>query len=100
MLSDNLKEIRNKSGQTQRELASKIGVTPYAVCCWETGRSLPTKENIQKLCDAFKISREELFADSDNMLREDWLIEQYDKLSENKKRIVDDFILLLGRRAL
>ena len=100
MLSTNLKKLRAKTKQTQHELASAMGISMHTVCAWETGRSTPTEENVQKLCVALKTTPDELFAEEDNTTREDWLLDQYISLPENKKRLLDDFIALLGRRAL
>ena len=40
---------RNKRNLTQKQLASKMGVTQVAVAHWESGKSKPSAESYQKL---------------------------------------------------
>jgi DNA-binding transcriptional regulator YiaG len=44
-----VKDIREEVGLTQRELAEKLGVSANSISNWETGRSVPRRRNIQKL---------------------------------------------------
>ena len=53
-------ELRTKLNLSQTELAEKIGVTNKAVSKWETGKSKPTTNAIQKLASLFKIDIDEL----------------------------------------
>ncbi|EGD47088.1 helix-turn-helix domain protein [Ruminiclostridium papyrosolvens DSM 2782] len=45
----NLKELRNKKGLTQIEVAVKVGVSVSAYILWEKGGCSPSPENLEKL---------------------------------------------------
>ncbi len=72
-----IKELREKQGLTQSELAEKLGVTDKAVSKWENGRGLPDISLIEPISKIFNISTIELLSGekisntniSSNMLR-------------------------------
>ncbi len=49
----NLKEIRERSGFTQRQVADRLKVTPAAVSKWERNTNEPNMGQITKMCDMF-----------------------------------------------
>jgi len=57
---EKLKALRKKHGMTQEELAKKIGVSLSAVRHYENGRNLPSKKTMEKICEIFKTTPEEL----------------------------------------
>ena len=79
-----IKELRNKAGMKQSELAEKIGVSMYTVSmytvsCWERGIRKPEIGSIRKICDFFNISLSEFFADEkvvSNIREEDIVTEK------------------------
>lgn len=54
-------ERRKAVGFTQMQLAEKLNITDRAVSKWETGRSMPDSSIMPELCDALKISINDLF---------------------------------------
>lgn len=46
---ENLKELREKKGLTQIDLAKLVGVSANAYRNWEYGASYPNEENMKKL---------------------------------------------------
>ena len=50
-----IKELRRVKHITQKELASRCGITPNALCNIEKGNSFPSQSNIQKICEAMCI---------------------------------------------
>lgn len=50
-----IKEIREKNGLTQRDLADKLNVTYQAVSKWENGKNLPDISIIKKISKEFSI---------------------------------------------
>ena len=62
-----IKEIREKNGLTQKDLADKLNVTYQAVSKWETGKNLPDISIIKKISDEFSI-------DIDNFLKGEYKI--------------------------
>jgi len=47
--NEDVKEIRNSTGLSQKALADKLGVSSAAVSHWETGRSAPRTSHVQRL---------------------------------------------------
>ena len=55
-----MKEMRKRSGMTQKEVAQQIGVTQGAVWQWESGMVMPTAVNLQKLAATLNCTVDEL----------------------------------------
>lgn len=60
-ISQNIKEIRLKSGMSQEEFAERIGVSRQTVINWEKGKSLPSVEKIRVIINQCSTSFEEIF---------------------------------------
>lgn len=60
MLSDNLIQLRRKSGLSQEQLAEKIGVSRQAISKWECGQSTPDLDKLMLLSELFNVSLDEL----------------------------------------
>ena len=56
---------RKELGLTQKELAELVEVTDKSVSKWERGNGLPDVSRLKPLCDALKISMNELVAGED-----------------------------------
>lgn len=59
-ISRNIKKLRNTSGMTQEELASKIHVTRQTVSSWETDRTQPDLQILQSIAEVFGVEPEEI----------------------------------------
>lgn len=46
-----IKKIRESRGMRQYELANRMGVKQASVSAWESGRAMPSAENLLKLAD-------------------------------------------------
>lgn len=55
-------ECRKKKGQTQSQLAEKLGITDKAVSKWETGKGLPDASIMIDLCNELEINVNELLS--------------------------------------
>ena len=55
-----IKEMRKRSGMTQKEVAQQIGVTQGAVWQWESGMVMPTAVNLHKLAATLNCTVDEL----------------------------------------
>jgi transcriptional regulator with XRE-family HTH domain len=55
-----LKELIDKSGFRQKEIAEKVGVTPANISQWVT-KAYPPLEGIEKVCEVLNISLAEFF---------------------------------------
>ena len=63
ILSEKIKEERNKKGYSQEKIAELIGVSRQAVTKWESGQSVPSMENLIALAGILEISLSELTSD-------------------------------------
>lgn len=60
MFKDKLKELREKEGLSQQELADKLFVSRSAVAKWENGNGLPSDVNLDSICKFFDIDKKQL----------------------------------------
>lgn len=56
-----LKELRNKKGITQYQLAELVGIDPKHMSHIETGRSFPKADLIEKFAEALNVDYTKLF---------------------------------------
>lgn len=61
----NVKNIRTKLGMTQAEFASKLGITKGTVSTWENGTRLPGLSTVNKICELFDLSYEQVIGSKD-----------------------------------
>lgn len=50
-----LAAARKNAGLTQVEAAKRLGVSSFALYCWEKGTSFPTQPKIDKICSLYNI---------------------------------------------
>ena len=62
-IGSNIKELREKHGLTQQELADIAGVSNKAVSAWETGLKEPRMGAIEKIAAHFGIRKSSLIED-------------------------------------
>lgn len=55
-----LKELRQKAGMTQKDLASKVGVTKSVISYYELSERSPSPEMLMKLASIFHVSTDYL----------------------------------------
>lgn len=58
MFKDRLKELREKAGISQYELANKLFVLRSAVAKWENGSGIPSDINLEAICKYFNVDEE------------------------------------------
>ena len=69
MIGEQIKELREKAGYSQAELARKLSVTRSSVNAWESGLSAPTAVYIIELSKLFRVSSDYLLGlDTTNVL--------------------------------
>jgi putative transcriptional regulator len=61
ILKNNLKEVRQKKGLTQEELASNVGVSRQTIISIERYRYKPSLELAMKIAKKLNINTEKLF---------------------------------------
>ena len=63
----NFKTLRIRTGLTQNELSSAIGVAQNTVSNWENGERMPSAAMLPKIAQALNCTIDELFADTDEI---------------------------------
>lgn len=58
-----IREYRTRAHLTQEALAEQLGVSRQAVAKWEGGQSVPSMENLLRLCELLGVSLEALAGD-------------------------------------
>lgn len=91
-ISERIRDIRDKNGLTQEELARKMSITRSSVNAWEMGISMPSPENLVRLSDIFNVSTDYILG-VDN--RETVSI---DNLSDEEKKIVYELVKILKKK--
>lgn len=78
------RKLRKKLGMTQSELAEKIGVTFGTVSIWERGLRMPEWATLQKMCELFGVTIEDLIENPEPAEKQNE--------SEKKEQLASDFI--------
>ena len=60
IFTQRLKELRKEGGLTQKQLAEVLETTDDSIFSWEKGRSQPSIETLQKICNYFNVSADYL----------------------------------------
>ena len=60
IFTQRLKELRKERGLTQKQLAEVLETTDDSIFSWEKGRSQPSIETLQKICNSFNESADYL----------------------------------------
>ena len=64
-LQENIRELRTRSGISQVEFASAMGVTKQCVSNWENDNVLPSVEMLLRIADYFRVSTDYLLGRSE-----------------------------------
>lgn len=56
------KNAREKSGLTQQDLATVLGVDQSTVCLWETGKTQPRAKLLPKIAEIFNCTVDDLLS--------------------------------------
>lgn len=96
VICERIRFYRENSGTEQKALAAMLGITPNSVSNWENGRSRPDVNLLPAICEALNITLYDLFGMDDpsvrNTLRQQQLIDGYEKLSDGHRLAVENMI--------
>ena len=88
-----LKELRIKSGKTQKEVAEILGRKQQIIGHWETGYSQPDANTLFTLCDIYGTTVDDAFGfnkKADTLSSDDFiLLKKYHSLDDHGKKMVD-----------
>lgn len=79
MFAEILKQLRSKKKLNQKQFANKIFVSPSAVSQYETGRTMPSRETLERIAKYFDVSTDYLLgtspiAEIEEMLNQDYCL--------------------------
>lgn len=83
----NLQYYIARSHRSQKEIAEAVGVSPSTFNEWVKGKKYPRIDKIEMLANYFGILKSDLIEEKNNKKNE--LTAQDDKLSNNKKKLID-----------
>jgi len=96
---DRLRRLRESLGITQTELAKRVGLRNSTVCSWESGRTKPDVDVLEKICIALSVPVGRLVPGSYPIgdlnlelslsARDIELVEKYNVLDDSEKAAVD-----------
>ena len=87
-----IREVRQMSGMTQKELADRIHVSRSSVESWECGQTYPSIDNCVALSETFHVSTDYFFAarPSKTVI--------LDQLSEREIQMIYDMLALFDEK--
>jgi transcriptional regulator with XRE-family HTH domain len=93
-IGNKIKQLRYKSGFTQEQLASKLGISSQSVSKWETSVSMPDITLLPLLAEEFGVSIDELFdlAPEQTLNRIEKRMEQEEELSGDIFKEYEEFL--------
>lgn len=69
-ISANIKRIRAEKGLTQDAVAQELGVTRQTISSYESGRTQPDIQTLQRLAEIYEVSLEDLLYGTHRVLRQ------------------------------
>lgn len=91
VFAQNLKDLREKMGISQRTLAKKLGAKQAAVSAYERGIQLPTVKRLIKIADFFDVSADKLLGRECRSVKDDVLSVAKSLLDEYSFKWDDDY---------
>lgn len=65
VFAEKLKQLRDRAGISQEQLAGQIGVSRQVVTKWENGTGTPKIDNLKALADYFHVTLDEMLGRTD-----------------------------------
>lgn len=105
MFSQRLKELRNRIGLSQKELAGLLRVSQQSVAKWETDKSTPNPAMLAQIAEIMGVSADYLLGSSDDLhaVPQSFLVAAdmpagYDQLTEDEKKEIEEIIAIYNKR--
>ena len=98
MFSEKLKVARKQKGLSQAALGKLLGVQAQTIGRWETGKSKPNLETVNKLCEILNIPLYSLISkDADYQLNYDeaFVIKKYRELNDDGKQMIINLLNMI-----
>ena len=93
-LGNKIKQLRHKSGLTQEQLASRLGISAQSISKWENSVAMPDISLLPMIAGEFGVSIDELFdlTVEQKLYRIEKRIETQDELYDESFREYEDFL--------
>lgn len=98
MFNEKLKAARKQKGLSQAALGKLLGVQAQTIGRWETGKSKPNLETVNKLCEILNIPLYSLISkDADYQLNYDeaFVIKKYRELNDDGKQMIINLLNMI-----
>lgn len=87
MIGDKIKELRNRKGLYQQELADKMNVSKSTIAMWETNKREPNSEMLIALANFFECSTDYLMGRDVKFNSEETTTDELVILNRNAKKL-------------
>lgn len=77
LFPETLRKLRKSKKLNQAELAKELYISPSSISQYETGRTMPNRENLNRIADYFHVSPDYLMGTSKIPEIEDMLNQEY-----------------------
>lgn len=77
LFAETLRELRQRRKLSQKQFAKEIFISPSAVSQYETGRTTPSRENLERIARFFSVSVDYLMGNSTIADIEELMNEEY-----------------------
>lgn len=102
IFSERLRTTREAKNLSQTALAERCGLQPSAISHFETGRRLPSFDNLKRLADALGVTIDYLLGRSDEMRSSGTQSQEFfrdlDKMSAQDRDIIGEFAKMLAEK--
>ncbi len=99
---ERLRTAREYRGVNQSQLAEKASMQPSAISHFETGTRKPSFDNLRYLADALDVTTDYLLGRVEEfkaLAGADKLHRHYEALDGSDRKMADDLIMMLAKRA-
>lgn len=99
MFNEKLKVVRKQKGLSQAELGKLLGVQAQTIGRWETGKSEPNLETVNKLCEILDVPLRyfisEEHVDYQLTLEKAFVINKYRELNDDGKQMIINLLNMI-----
>jgi len=96
----NLRKLREAAGLSQQQVADHLGISAAAYQLYEYGKRAPKNSRLLKLCELFRVSADQLFADPEQwhsiVSTEDALLSLFRLLAPGDRETAIEVLKALG----
>lgn len=81
-IGNNIRDFRKAAGLTQADLAGRIGVSRPAISSWETNRTEPSMQDVERMAAALNCKKSDLLGDYQEQMIRDANIQRMISIAE------------------